>query len=256
MIRVILPCSPLAVPAPCMPWPLPTNELDIPWVVVPRYPGMTSAAGLVVADIVHHIVQTSVSDLSQVTPQVLTQGFDALQQRADRALETDGVPAAQRRYERSLDIKYVGQGYTLNIPLPEEPIGPQTVPVLAERFHTRHEMSCGFRADEEPAEMINLRLRATGLLDKTSPQPRPRGARSPAAAHLGERQAWVDGQQAAQRYQIYARERLAPGNVIDGPAIVEQVDSTTVIPPGWLGRVDGYDNLILGTEEQADHGAR
>lgn len=233
------------------------EELDIPWVVVPRYPGITSAAGLVMADIVHNFVQTSVSEFSRVTPQGLAQGFDALQQRADRTLEADGVPPAQRCYERSLDIKYVGQGYTLNIPLPEGLIDAETVPTITEHFHVRHEASYGFRADAEPAEMINLRLRATGLLETTPPSAQPLGPRQPVTdAYRGERQAWVEADQALQPYQSYDRARLVAGNVLAGPAIVAQVDSTTVIPPGWLGTVDGYGNLILGTEEWPHHGPR
>ncbi|MDH3600892.1 MAG: hydantoinase/oxoprolinase family protein [Candidatus Tectomicrobia bacterium] len=229
------------------------EELDIPWVVVPRYPGMTSAAGLVLADIVHNFVQTAVTDLSHVTAHRLTQGFDTLQQRADRALETDGVPPTSRRYDRSLDVKYVGQGYTLNIPLPEGTIGPQTVEVLTERFHVQHDAAYGFRADEEPVEMINLRLRATGFLDKATPMPQPIGPRDPAPAYCGERSAWVEDRQSLHPYQLYDRTRLATGHVLMGPAIVEQVDSTTVIPPGWLGTVDGYSNIIIGTEEWQSH---
>jgi N-methylhydantoinase A len=230
------------------------EELEIPWVVVPRYPGITSAAGLVVADIVHNFVQTAVTEWSRMTPQVLTEGFEALLQRAARTLETDGIPVAQRRYDRSLDIKYVGQGYTLNIPLPEERFSAETLLAIAERFHARHETLYGFRADSEPVELINLRLQATGVLEKASPRPQPCGPRQPDAARRGLRQVWVEAQQAMLPAQVYDRARLAAGHVLTGPAIVEQVDATTVIPPGWLGTVDGYGNLILGTEEWSDHG--
>ncbi len=232
------------------------EELEIPWVVVPRYPGITSAAGLVVADIVHNFVQTSVAELSQVPHDQLAQAFDALQQRADARLDADGVAPPQRRYERSLDIKYVGQGYTLNIPLADLPIDPVAIKTLTEHFHDRHEGFYGFRADEEPVEMINLRLRATGMLDKPTSVPDPLGTRQADGARSGEREAWVEARQARQRHDIYDRSRLASGHVFAGPAIVEQVDSTTVIPPDWVCTVDGDDNLILGKEEWLSHGAR
>ena len=229
------------------------EELDIPWVVVPRYPGMTSAAGLVVADIVHNFVQTAVSEFSQVTPEFLTGGFDALLQRAAATLDLDGVPPAQRRYDRSLDMKYVGQGYTLNIPVTEAVFTPETLLAIVERFHARHATAYGFRADDEPVEIINRRLQATGALPKPQPRPQPRGPRSPETACCGTRLAWVERQQDRQLYHIYDRDRLRAGHVLPGPAIVEQVDSTTVILPGWLGTVDGYGNLILGTEEWPVH---
>jgi N-methylhydantoinase A len=229
------------------------EELDIPWVVVPRYPGMTSAAGLVVADIVHNFVQTAVNEFSQVTPKFLTGGFDALLQRAGATLDRDGVPLAQQRYDRSLDMKYVGQGYTLNIPVTEAVFTPETLLSIGERFHARHATVYGFRADDEPVEIINLRLQATGELPKPQPRPQPRGPRSPDTARCGTRLAWVESQQDRQLYQVYDRDRLRAGHVLPGPAIVEQVDSTTVIPPAWLGTVDGYGNLILGTEEWPAH---
>jgi N-methylhydantoinase A len=220
------------------------EELEIPWVVVPRHPGNTSAAGLVVADIVHNFVQTAVTELSHLTPQRLMQEFDALLQRAVHTLEADGVPPAQRHYGRSLDLKYVGQGYTLGIPLPEGRISSQTLHIIAERFH----------ADSEAVEVINLRLQGTGVLEKSSLSPQARGTRDPQAARCGERQVWVEARQGTRSYQLYDRTRLAAGHVLRGPAIVEQADSTTLIPPNWLGTVDGYGNLILGTEEWPNHG--
>lgn len=230
------------------------EELEIPWVVVPRYPGITSAAGLVVADIVHNFVQTVVLEFSQATPDVLAGGFNALRQRAAETLELDGVPPAQRRYDCSLDMKYVGQGYTLNITVAEEHFSAETLHAIAERFHARHDTLYGFRADEEPAEIINLRLQATGILPKSQSPRQSRGPRSPEAARGGTRLAWGDAQQAMQPYHVYDRDRLVAGHVVPGPAIVEQVDSTTCIPPGWLGTVDGYGNLILGRKEWPAHG--
>ena len=110
----------------------------------------------------------------------------------------------------------------------------------------------GFRADAEPVEIINLRLQATGVLPKPQQRPQARGPRT-AEARCGVRLAWVETQQDMQRYHVYDRDRLMAGHVLPGPAIVEQVDSTTLIPPGWLATVDGYGNLIVGTEEWPEH---
>jgi N-methylhydantoinase A len=223
------------------------EELDIPWVVVPRHPGITSAAGLLVADIVHTFVQTHVVDMSRLTPAALTRGFNVLLERAAGTLAADGVPPAQRRYDRSLDMKYVGQGYTLNITLPAGDIDVTTLAVVLERFHTRHEEFYGFRADGEPVEVVNLRLQATGVLAKSPPPRQPCGPRQADVARSGERPTCLDARQGMVRYQLYDRARLTAGHVLTGPAIDEQVDSTTLIPPGWMGTVDGYGNLILGT---------
>jgi N-methylhydantoinase A len=224
------------------------EELEIPWIVVPRHPGMTSAAGLVVADIVHTFVQTSVVEWSHLTPAALGNAFDALAQRAARTLAADGIAPEQQRYDRSLDLKYAGQGYTLNIPLRDAPITAATLQELAEHFHARHEELYGFRADGEPVESIDLRLQATGVLEKNIPTPQPHGSHLADTARRGERLACVDAAHGMVPYQIYDRARLATGHILTGPAIIEQVDSTTVIPSGWVGTVDGYSNIILGRE--------
>jgi len=187
--------------------------------------------------------------MSRLTPAALTQGFSELGACAARTLAADGVPEAQRRFDRSLDMKYVGQGYTLNIAVPAGDINATTLTLMCERFHVRHEDLYGFRADSEAVEMINMRLQATGVLAKSTPPRQPCGPRQADTAQCGERPACLDARQGMVRYQIYDRARLLAGHVLPGPAIVEQVDSTTLIPPAWIGMVDGYGNLIVGREE-------
>ena len=229
-------------------------ELEIPWVVVPRHPGATSAAGLVVADIVHDFVQSTVTEMSRMTPARLTEGLEALAARAEARLEANAVPPSRRHHARTLDIKYVGQGYTLEIAVHDGDITESTLADITERFHDRHEALYGFRAEGEPVEVINLRLQATGELERAAPEPKPRGPRDPESARTGGREAWVEGERAMRHHEIYDRALLAAGHIVTGPAIVEQDDSTTVIPPGWLGTVDGHGNFVIGTEAWPDHG--
>ena len=224
-------------------------ELEVPWVIVPRYPGATSAAGLVVADIVHDFVQSTVTEFARMTRHRLTQGFDALKERARQRLQANDVPIERRRFECSLDIKYVGQGYTLEITVPETAITDNTLTDIGHRFHERHEAFFGFRAEGEPVEIINLRLQATGELERVTPPPATNGGRDPAPAHTGERLAWVESSGKLVTYQTYNREQLHPGAVVNGPAIVEQTDSTTIVPPQWVAVVDAWENLIMGPKE-------
>ena len=224
-------------------------ELEVPWVVVPRYPGATSAAGLVVADIVHDFVQSTVTEMSRMTPQRLSEGFSHLLERAEQRLNANDVPGERRRYDRSLDIKYVGQGYTLEIAVGDAGITNDTLSDIARRFHDRHEAFYGFRAVGEPVEIINLRLQATGELEHITPSPKSRQSRDPASAHSGQRQAWDESRRQLITYQSYDREQLPVGAVLDGPAIVEQTDSTTIIPQEWIAVVDGFENLVIGRAE-------
>ena len=225
------------------------DELDIPWVLVPRYPGNTSAAGLVVADIVHNFVQSVVTERSRLTAGDLLRGFDALRQRAAETLEANAVPPAQRRFDQSLDIKYVGQGYTLEIALSDRELDEDALAQIDEQFHARHEAFYGFRADGEPIEIINLRLQATGLLEQAQVPPNQPGAMDPAPALTGSRDAWSETDRAMVPHRIYDRSRLATGHVITGPAIVAQTDSTTLVPGDWIAVVDAYENLVIGKSQ-------
>ena len=228
------------------------EELEIPWVLVPPYPGNTSAAGLVVADIVHNFVQSVVTERARITPEDLSAGFDTLRRRATETLEANAVSAPNRRFDLSLDIKYVGQGYTLEITLEDAPFDANTLSEIDEQFHTRHEAFYGFRADGEPIEIINLRLQATGLLEQTEVPPNPPGTPDPTPALTESRNAWAEDEQAMLPHQVFDRARLATGNVIPGPAIVEQTDSTTLVPAGWIAVVDPYDNLVIGKTAWTD----
>ena len=148
----------------------------------------------------------------------------------------------------------MGQGYTLEIAVPEGPITDEKLEDIGAGFHGRHEALYGFRAEGEPVEIVNLRVQATGALERLSLVPQDPGPRDPAAAETGQREAWVEAREAMARHRLYDRARLAAGHVLVGPAIVEQDDSTTVIPPDWVGAVDGFANLIIGTEEWAHRG--
>ena len=229
------------------------EELEVPWVVVPRYPGATSAAGLVVADIVHDFVQSTITELSRMTPKRANDGFDTLIERARQRLQSNDVPSRQQHFERSLDIKYVGQGYTLEIAVPRSRITDDALTDIARRFHDRHEAFYGFRAEGEPVEIINFRLQATGELERITESPRSPTSRDPSVAHTGERMAWSPSRDSLISYQTYDRHLLETGAVVIGPAIVEQADSTTIVPPDWVAVVDGLENLIIGREEWQPH---
>jgi N-methylhydantoinase A len=221
-------------------------ELDIPWIVVPLSPGCHSAFGLVVADMLHDYAQSYVIEWAHLDRARLGELLAELQARGESDLVTDGIPPERRRYLRELDLRYLGQHFNTRVVLPDGPIDDALLAEVERRFHDEHERVHGFKAEGEPLELVNVRLTAIGLVPKPAGAAIAAGERTPPPPAT-TRQARFAGQAVA--CPIYERGALRAGNVLAGPAIVEQLDTTTVLPPGWLATVDRYGNLILGRTE-------
>jgi len=214
-------------------------RLRIPRVLVPTTPGVLSALGMVATDIVKDYTRTVM--LRPDGPLVQIESvFGELEQRAWAELRAEGIAREALRLERLLDLRYVGQSYELTVPFR----GSVTKTVAS--FHQAHERRYGYADSEEPVEIVNVRLRAIGVV------PKPSLARLPVPppwqpVPSDERQV-VFGrsrQLLACTTALYERDRLGPGAVLSGPAIVTQYDTTTVLPPGWFARVDAVNNLIV-----------
>ena len=222
------------------------RELEIPWVIVPRFPGLHSALGLVVSDIVHDFIQAYSHrrmDASRVG-----EIFEGLEASARQALDTDQVPPDARRLLRTADLRYRSQTYTVNVAVPAQPIGDSTIDIVVDNFHHRHEALYTFKSEDAAVELVNLRLRAIGVIQRPDIAHGAKGGTSPEKAFAGCRAVRFDGRGESVDCTILDRSRLVPGNVVSGPAIVEQLDSTTVIPPGMVGTVDRFRNVIVGWE--------
>jgi N-methylhydantoinase A len=142
-------------------------------------------------------------------------------------------------------MRYHGQNYELAVALPEGPITPGTIKALAAGFAKAHRQRYGFAAEGEIVQLVTLRLEATGQVRKAELRSRPEVGPDSNAAISGQRQVWFPEARDFMPTPIYARESLQPGNRFAGPAIVEQMDATTLVPPGMTARVDAYLNLIL-----------
>jgi N-methylhydantoinase A len=156
-------------------------------------------------------------------------------------MREEGVPAEAVQVACSADMRYVGQAYELEVPLPA-PLGRAEVPEVARGFHAAHERVYGYARAQQPVEFVNFRAVHTYPLPRPVVTPAARSTGTLADARLGERRAYFDGWVATA---IYERARLPLGARLDGPAIVEQLDTTTVIPPGVTALVDESGNLRL-----------
>ncbi len=221
------------------------EELEIPRVIVPRYPGITCALGLVLADISHDYVRTLLADVEKLEPDALNRRFRELEDQGHRGLAADGVPAERQIMTRSADLRYVGQGYYLNVPVTGGALDRRAADAFCEAFHAAHEATYGFRNPGEPVELANIRVTATGRMDKPAFRAHPDAGPSAAPARKGSREVYARDGGRFVPFAVCDRARLRAGNVVEGPAIVEQPDSTTVIPAGYRGRVDAYLNLLI-----------
>ncbi len=144
-------------------------------------------------------------------------------------------------------MRYRGQNYEIGVPVPESGFSAETADLLLQRFTEAHRKAYGFTAND-PVELVTFRLEASGLVDKAEFSPRPAGGADPSGAIVGHRNIWLPECGGFAECPIYDREMLEPGNVFVGPAIVDQMDTTTIVLPGMTVSVDPYLNLIM--EEQ------
>jgi N-methylhydantoinase A len=223
------------------------RALGVRRILVPPAPGVSSALGLLTCDLKHDYVRSYLRPLAEAHPGAIDRMLDEFAADAARVLAREGVAPARLRQVRALDLRYVGQSFELTIPLPPGPLTPARLAGLEAAFFRAHARAYGFAARGEPIEVVNVRLTAIGVV----PRPRRRrvaaGGRAARAALKGVR-AVVFGSGAAGRVRrcpVYDRYRLRAGNRLPGPAIVEQVDSTTMIEPGFVATVDAFGNLLL-----------
>jgi N-methylhydantoinase A len=221
------------------------KELEMRRVLVPRNPGILCAMGLLLTDLRADFASTRLTALGEAALEPMQAAFTALEAQAARWFAQEGIPEAARRLSRTVDMRYAGQNYELSVPVPEGALGPQTLSALSEGFAEAHRRMYGFVAEGEPVQLVTFRVEATGQVRKAEFRPKPLSGPDPAAALDGQREAWLPEAGGRVSVPVYARDRLLPGNRIAGPAIVEQMDSTTVVLPGMAAGVDAYDNLIL-----------
>jgi N-methylhydantoinase A len=219
------------------------RDLGMAGVIVPLYPGVFSAIGLLMSDVKHDYIQSKLAPLSEVKPEAVNDVFERLAAQAREELRSDGFAHHDIRIERALDMRYAGQGYEIAVACRAEPLRAADLNELRITFDQQHGSMFGHMAPEEPVEIVSYRVRGVGLVP---PVELPKFARTGAAladARRGMQRARFDG--AEFDCPIYQREQLDVGASLAGPAILAQLDCTTVIRPGQIARVDEWKNLIV-----------
>jgi N-methylhydantoinase A len=222
------------------------RELSIPTVLVPSSPGVTSALGCLLVDVRHDLSAMVIATAADLDAATLEAAFHALEAEAAERLAGDGFPPAERELRRTVEMRYLGQWRSLAVPV------ASPLPALAEiaaAFHEAHQREHAYMRPETPVEIFRVGVRALGRTAKAQlPMLAARSAEEPPPpAPTGEREIHFPRDRGLElaRAAVYDCEQLRRGDAISGPALIQQLDSTTLLPPGSRATVDEHANLRI-----------
>ncbi len=220
-------------------------ELGIPTVVIPPSPGVASALGMLVSNLRHDYRVTRIHPLAEVELDELDTIWRDFTAQATDALMDEGLAEDKMLFNPYLDMRYIGQSWKLPISLPDDGLDATGVAWLKNAFDRQHEHLYGFSVPEEPVEIVNVGLSAIGLVRKPQLRDVPGASQPVAAARKCARQVYFAELKDFMECPVFDRHALQQGHVVEGPAVVEEMDSTTVIHPGYMASVARYGILIL-----------
>lgn len=220
------------------------REVGVAAVLVPLHPGVLCAMGVLTKDLELNFSRTKLIDASSPTaPEDVARAYEELETRAAVAFE-DQSSAVPLSYERTAAVRYVGQNHELSVVVPGGSLDDIGVQQVKAAFHAAHAELYGYCFEDSPVELVTLRLAAQLRVDRPEIQQLDAREGQGLDARVGEREVSFDGDHYIH-CPIYDREHLSIGQTIQGPAVVEQMDATTVIPPGFLAQVDSWLNLKI-----------
>ncbi|GGQ22599.1 hydantoinase/oxoprolinase family protein [Streptosporangium pseudovulgare] len=221
------------------------RELGMRTVLVPPTPGAQSALGLLMTDVRADFSRTRIQPFREDSARRLGALYEELDGEARDWFEQEGVEAAERSVLRTAELRYAGQNYEIPVPVPDGPITEETVLAVLTAFAAEHRRLYGYDAPGDPVEAVTLRLQATGSVPRAE-LPREEAAGPDAAASLiGTRAMHVPELGGYVEVPVHRREAMRPGNRLEGPAVIEQMDTTTVLLPGDRLTVDAHSNLVI-----------
>ncbi|WP_066409434.1 hydantoinase/oxoprolinase family protein [Bordetella ansorpii] len=216
------------------------RECGIPTVIVPPEPGNMCARGILLSDISFDFVATAIAVVTPQTWADATSRFESLQRAADQWLDEEKVAPQDRAFVKTIDARYVGQNFEVQVPAQDFDAG--SLDAFLRDFHAAHQKEYGYDVPERQVEIINCRMKAVGAIVKAPlVKLEARGDNQPS----GSREIYFGAGHGWQPSAVYHRSNLSPGARVEGPAVIEEMSSTTVIRPGQSMVMDDYGNLII-----------
>jgi N-methylhydantoinase A len=224
------------------------RELEISRVIVPLNPGILCAMGLIVADARNDYVKTSLMDMDTAATEKINQIFEQLEKEARQWLAQEGFDPSAQILSRSIDMRYMGQNFELPVEVPSRQLKSSDFETLTSRFYVEHEKNYGHFMPGEPTQFVSFRVTARGVIPKLQLEKIRHQRQKETSSILGHRPVHFDAE-APITTAVYDRTRLWPGDRIKGPAVIEQMDSTTLIFPEDEAEIDDFFNIIIRIKE-------
>ncbi len=223
------------------------RELDIPLILIPQESSVFCAAGMLISDLQHDYVQTFTREWDALVLDEINRTLREIEEHARATLASEGIPADKIQIRAAFDVRYIGQFHEVEVPV-RSSLSESDLDATAVRFHNLHETLYGYAMPGAPLEMINLRVKALGLTDKPRLTPRPFVGKDPALAFKGKRRAYFSG--TPHKVSVYNGDKFDCGMALTGPALIEQSNTTVLVPPGYRLVCDAYRNYVMYLAER------
>ena len=220
------------------------QEMGIRTVLIPPAPGALCALGLLTADIKKSYVRTAIASYDEMTPEQINAVMSSLRDEGSAWLDSEKVPSERRKFYGIAEMRYVGQNYELQVEIPTENITVSDIEKMKQDFFVAHEKNYGYYNPNAPVQFVNFRCEATGIVKKPNLAELETTLDDPSKAEIGRRVVHFE-ESGAVDCPVYDRAKFGRAERVNGPCIIEQMDSTTVVPPNTWFSIDKFGNLII-----------
>lgn len=220
------------------------QEMGIRTVLIPPAPGALCALGLLTADIKKSYVRTAIASYDEMTPEQINAVMSSLRDEGSAWLDSEKVPSERRKFHGIAEMRYVGQNYELQVEIPTENITASDIEKMKQDFFVAHEKNYGYYNPNAPVQFVNFRCEATGIVKKPNLAELENTLDDPSKAEIGRRVVHFE-ESGAVDCPVYDRAKFGRAERVNGPCIIEQMDSTTVVPPNTWFSIDKFGNLII-----------
>jgi N-methylhydantoinase A len=220
------------------------HELEIPLLIVPRQSSIFCAAGMLLSDLKHDFVRTYTTPLSSLNVKRFQELCAAMESEARSTLTYERVPLDKQELYFTADLRYIGQFHEVRVALTDADLQSLNMDSLAARFHARHDQLYGYAVPTAPMELVTLRLTATGVTEKPRLPTMPKQPRGSEHAFKGKRRAYLPDTKAFADIPVYDGDKLAHGNQVQGPALIEQATTTLFLPSEYDMECDSLGSFV------------